>query len=345
MLLDSDQQHQSHLDDASIGVDDPHDAYQDVLQAASSMTTMRRCFGLKLLASSPSTRDQQRIMIKKRPLSLLTSYGNQNNSNKLCGNDEHSSSTHSHLVDEAVRIVGAHNEFVRSSSTSSSPNKRIKLTKKNGQQQNKKKKTVRFADSVQVAYCDGEHIDYTSKDFGLIWYSKQDYDSFKDECRRTLYHLDNSGPSSYSSCCGACGCDCYEEDNNRYCDCQYDDNSSIISHQSTHSSSTEAASASSYHCNNTFDYYNYCIRGLEEQITPEIYHTRKSRKEYYVRSILQEQEFQRKQYGYDGSSSSSKGQSYQYDPNKFKMISMIQTKQCKEFALEIAKLDSTIHDE
>ena len=298
--------------------DDHEQQFYDVLQAASSISTMRnQRHDQKQVNTTPimlsSSPDQQRVVLRKRPLSILTSFDNSTST---------TSSKQQYYDDSTLMgglpVMGGLYEHV-AYHTNVPPTKKFKVMRRS------EKKTVHFANTVQVAYCDGEHIDQHSKNFGLVWYTHDDYESFKDECRLTLFQIDSSSSRSSSprsspssspvpSCCSASSSSGDEID-----ELEDDENEEVSQQQS-----------SSY---KQFDHNQFCIRGLEEQITPETYHARKSRKEYFIRSILQEQDRQRVLLG------------GLYEPENFKLISSIQSKQCIEFALELAKLDATIHDE
>ena len=302
--------------------DDHEQQFYDVLQAASSISTMRkRQHREKQQVNTaplmmPSFPDHQRVVLRKRPLTLLTSFDNSTSTE----------SKHPHHYDDLPvvggppSVMGGLYEHVTYHTNVPPPTKKFKIMKRS------EKKTVHFANTVQVAYCDGEHIDHHSKSFGLIWYTHEDYESFKDECRLTLFQIDSSSRSSSprsspssSPVPSYCSASSSSSSGDEVDDLEYDENEEVSQQQST-----------SY---KQFDHNQFCIRGLEEQITPETYHARKSRKEYFIRSILNEQDRQRVLLG------------GLYEPENFKLISSIQSKQCIEFALELAKLDATIHDE
>jgi hypothetical protein len=76
-----------------------------------------------------------------------------------------------------------------------------------------------------------------------------------------------------------------------------------------------------------FDHDRFCIRGLEEQITPDAYYALRERKDSFLRAILREQELHVK-LGIN-------------EPESFKAISILQSRESKEWALELGKLDSS----
>jgi hypothetical protein len=76
-----------------------------------------------------------------------------------------------------------------------------------------------------------------------------------------------------------------------------------------------------------FDHDRYCLRGLEEQITPDAYYALRERKVSFLRAILREQELHVKL-----------GKN---EPESFKAISILRSRESKEWALELGKFDSS----
>jgi hypothetical protein len=71
----------------------------------------------------------------------------------------------------------------------------------------------------------------------------------------------------------------------------------------------------------------YCIRGLEDQVVPRVYHQRRKRKKCIIQMVLRQQDLHR-QMGIS-------------NPQKLHTICELYSKQSKAWALELAALDAT----
>jgi hypothetical protein len=71
----------------------------------------------------------------------------------------------------------------------------------------------------------------------------------------------------------------------------------------------------------------YCLRGLEDQVIPRVYHLRRKRKRSLIQMVLRQQNLHR-QMGIS-------------NPQKLHTICELYSKQSKDWALELAALDAT----
>lgn len=74
------------------------------------------------------------------------------------------------------------------------------------------------------------------------------------------------------------------------------------------------------------DCNKYCLRGLEDQISPRVYHIRRKRKRFLIQMVLGQQDLHRQM-----------GMS---NPQKLHTICELYSKQSKDWALELATLDA-----